>query len=408
MGGFSSTWGMIPHSGLEDHKGQASMSEYQYYEFLAIDRPLTAQEMRVLRALSTRARITPVSFSNEYNWGDFKGNPDKLMERYFDAHVYVANWMTAIFKVRVPAETLAKGTVEAMAASEALDFKTTKSHWIITWRLEESENYERFGQEDGRGWMARLAPVRDELLRGDLRSLYIGWLAAVSREAMDDGEMEPISVNGLGQLTSAQQALAEFLEVDEDLLAGAGMSSPASQGEEVSQKEMDAWINDLPRDEAKAVLKQVLSGQGQQAERTVKSRFAAWRRGLGGDGSGATKRSIGELRGNAHAVERIRVEEKRHEKMQQEVKRRKERDAYLRNLSRDFPGAWKSVLRTVERGLGSAYDEACRALVDLSEAYTVHASNKRFQEELKKFMADHVRRKALVQRLMKAGLWNDK
>jgi hypothetical protein len=32
--------------------------------------------------------------------------------------------------------------------------------------------------EDGRGWMARLAPVRDELLRGDIRSLYIGWLAA--------------------------------------------------------------------------------------------------------------------------------------------------------------------------------------------------------------------------------------
>ena len=77
------------------------MSEYQYYEFLAIDRPLTADGMAELRALSTRATITPVSFTNEYNWGDFKGDPDKLMERYFDAHVYVANWMTAIFMVRL-------------------------------------------------------------------------------------------------------------------------------------------------------------------------------------------------------------------------------------------------------------------------------------------------------------------
>jgi hypothetical protein len=42
------------------------MSEYQYYEFLAIDRPLTEDEMKVLRALSTRAAITPVSFANEY------------------------------------------------------------------------------------------------------------------------------------------------------------------------------------------------------------------------------------------------------------------------------------------------------------------------------------------------------
>jgi hypothetical protein len=34
------------------------MSEYQYYEFQAIDRPLTFKEMNTLRSYSTRARIT--------------------------------------------------------------------------------------------------------------------------------------------------------------------------------------------------------------------------------------------------------------------------------------------------------------------------------------------------------------
>ena len=175
------------------------MSEYQYYEFLAIDRPLTSEEMSALRALSTRAHITPVSFTNEYHWGDFKGNPDELMKRFFDAHVYVANWMTAIFMVRVPIEAISEKTVEAMAVDGVLDFKATKTHWVITWSLNESENYDRFGMEDGRGWMARLAPVRDELLRGDMRSLYIGWLAAVTREMMDDDDMEPLPMEGLGQ-----------------------------------------------------------------------------------------------------------------------------------------------------------------------------------------------------------------
>ena len=120
------------------------MSEYQYYEFLAIDRPLTPEEMSALRALSTRAHITPVSFTNEYNWGDFKGDPDKLMERFFDAHVYVANWMTAIFMLRLPIEALPKETAEAMPVRYIPDFKATKTHWIITWRLEESHNYDRF------------------------------------------------------------------------------------------------------------------------------------------------------------------------------------------------------------------------------------------------------------------------
>ncbi len=201
------------------------MSEYQYYEFLAIDRPLTSEETSALRSLSTRAHITPVSFTNEYNWGDFKGNPDDLMRRFFDAHVYVANWMTAIFMVRVPIEALSQKTAKAMAVRYILDFKATKTHWVITWSLNESENYDRFGMEDGRGWMARLAPVRDELLRGDIRSLYIGWLAAVTEKMMDDDDMEPLPVDGLGSLTAAQQALAEFLEVDKDLLAGAGLGS---------------------------------------------------------------------------------------------------------------------------------------------------------------------------------------
>ena len=76
------------------------MSEYQYYEFQAIDRPLTAGEMATLRKHSTRARITPTSFVNEYHWGDFKGDPDAWMTKYFDAFLYLANWGTRTFKLR--------------------------------------------------------------------------------------------------------------------------------------------------------------------------------------------------------------------------------------------------------------------------------------------------------------------
>jgi len=234
------------------------MSEYQYYEFLAMERPLTKEEMDELRALSTRATITPVSFTNEYNWGDFKGDPEKLMERYFDAHVYVANWMTAIFMVRLPMEALTQETAKAVAAPYLLDIKPTKTHWIIIWSVEESENYDRLGMEDGRGWMARLAPVRDELYR-----------------------------------------------------------------------------------------------------------------------------------------------------KQREVKHREKRKAYLENLSSDFPKAWASVKEPVERRSGRGYGEACRILVDIAEAYDLFATKKQFQQELKKFMAGHLRRKALIQRLVTAGIWRE-
>lgn len=384
------------------------MSEYQYYEFLAIDRPLTEDEMAELRVLSTRAAITPVSFTNEYNWGDFKGDPDKLMQCYFDAHVYVANWMTAILMVRLPIDVLCKETVKAMSVPYVLDFKALKNHWIITWSLDESENYDRFGMEDGRGWMTRLAPVRDELLRGDLRSLYIGWLAAVTREMMDDDEMEPLTVSGLGSLTAAQLALAEFLEVDLDLLAGAGMGSPVDHTKKLSEKDIDRWIDALPRNEVKAVIKQLLEGKGHQAERIIRNRYAASRRILQANKNYPPRRTVGKLHENAETARQIRMEKQRRDHKRLESRLRKEREAYLKNLSEDFPGAWKSAAETVERGSGPAYDETCHILVDICEAYELLANKQQFQRELKKFMASHMRRKALIKRLAVAGIWEDK
>lgn len=67
------------------------MSEYQYYECQAIDRPLTEKEMAEVRSYSTRARITPTrGFVNDYSWGSSKGDEDAWMVRYFDAFLYLA------------------------------------------------------------------------------------------------------------------------------------------------------------------------------------------------------------------------------------------------------------------------------------------------------------------------------
>ena len=70
------------------------MSEYQYYEFLALDRPLTEKQRAELRSISTRAEITATRFVNEYQWGDLKGDPLQMVKEYFDAFLYLANWGT--------------------------------------------------------------------------------------------------------------------------------------------------------------------------------------------------------------------------------------------------------------------------------------------------------------------------
>ena len=78
------------------------MSEHQYYEFRAVDRPPGRTEQRELRAISTRAQITAAGFVNHYEWGDFRGNPDRLVSRYFDLFLYLANWGSRRLSIRLP------------------------------------------------------------------------------------------------------------------------------------------------------------------------------------------------------------------------------------------------------------------------------------------------------------------
>jgi len=170
---------------------------------------------------------------------------------------------------------------------------------------------------------------------------------------------------------------------------------------------MEKWIEALPWDEVKEVMKQLLEGKGQQAERSIKNRFASWRRDLQTYKADAPRRTVGELRQNAEKVRQIRLEKQKRDRKRREIQRRKEHEAYLKNLSSNFPKAWESVREPVERGSGRGYDEACRTLVDISEAYDLYATRKQFQKELKKFMVDHLRRKSLIQRLVRAGIWRD-
>ena len=78
------------------------MSEYQYYEFQAIDRPLIKKEQDEIRRLSSRVQLTPNQAIFLYNFGDFRGNSEKVLTQYFDMMFYIANWGTWQLMFRLP------------------------------------------------------------------------------------------------------------------------------------------------------------------------------------------------------------------------------------------------------------------------------------------------------------------
>jgi hypothetical protein len=171
------------------------MSEYQYYEFRAVDRPLDTAQLNRLRDLSTRAAISPTSFVNTYQWGDFKGDPDRLMEQMFDAFLYLANWGTRRFDLRLPNSLASLTQIRPYCAGPFVGVRAHGTFLILEFHAEEVDD-EYFDDEE-KNWMGSLLPLREDLLRGDYRCLYLAWLRCVQEEEVEDDELEPPLPPGL-------------------------------------------------------------------------------------------------------------------------------------------------------------------------------------------------------------------
>ena len=380
------------------------MSECQYYDFAALDRPLTRTEMAELRAVSSRAVITPASFTNHYEWGDLKADPANWMQRYFDAFVHTASWCACRLSLRLPKAAFRRAELQPFANRSTLSVQPGDAHWILNWTLDESEDYDRFAGDDGSGWMRRLIPLRDELLRGDLRPLYLGWLAGAG--TLRDDALEPEVPPGLTDLSPAQQALTEFLEVDPDLLdAARAASAAASPDKDDDARRLDLWLSTWQGDEMKAVLERIALGQGQEAERQVKSHYAAWLKVQPPSSPAASiRRRVADLRELTGSAAAMRREREAKARAKQEASRRRQREARLRRLMAEPDTHWKAAEAHAARGVASGYEQAVHMLVDLAEAYALVSSREAFDRKLRRFLVPHARRPALLRRLADAGL----
>ena len=380
------------------------MSEYQYFEFRVVEQPLNRDEMSQLRALSTRAVITPTSFTNTYHWGDFRGNPRRMMEGYFDAHIYISNWGTVTFMLRLPRGVLPKDTLAHYATGDGLDAWATEEHTLLEWGQEEEPRDEDM---EGEGWMAQLLPLRDELVRGDYRSLYIGWLSSFAGELREredweeatrrsgKARREPPVPPGLGTLTDAQAALAEFLGVNNDLIVAAAKASSDVPVEAAPDTDVDAWVARLPETEMRAVVARIIHGEGGAVQTELQSRYYRSRRESPQNtpsGDRTDRRTADALVAVATSTARAR------ERREQEEKERK-RHAYLADLAIRFPALWATANALAEEKKASSYDKASATLADMRDAYTLAGRRPDFDVEFTRFQERHSHRAALVRRL---------
>jgi hypothetical protein len=373
------------------------MSEYQYYEFLALDRPLTDKQRAELRSISTRAEITATRFVNEYQWGDFKGDPRKLMERYFDAFLYLANWGTRRLMFRLPRGVLDSKTAERYCYTDTASLIETGSHLILSLYVDrEPDDY----WDQPGGQLAAMVQARAELAAGDLRLLYLAWLLALQSDEVDDEDTEPPVPAGLEHLSASLQAVVDFFEIDEDLIAVAAASSPSIQEPEG----MAGWITFLPAEQKDALLTRVATGEGAQVRALLLRRF----RTASGSPPTAPARTAAELWQAAGNRKTARAKAAERSQRQAEARTAAAQAAsyakHLDQLATQTEAAWEKAAEWIETKRPRDYDLAVSLLRDLQALADRQEDPAAFRKRFLDLRAEHQRKPSLLDRFDQAGL----
>lgn len=378
------------------------MSEYQYYEWQALERPLTAAEQNAVDALSSHIDVTASQAIVTYNWGDFKHDPLDVLAKYFDAYLYLANWGTRCLAFRFP-----KGLVDVAAIDDAycdedyLHIKTVGNVHILEFEMNEDEGFDEWLEE--RGLLSTLARLRDDILQGDYRALYIGWLRVMSQQAdeydedEDDPENffndpEPPLPAGLKKLTPPLEALIDFLEIDPFLVAAAAERSPnllPLKGQDfaplisrLTRQECDDFLLKIVHAEPGAVAalrKRLLSVE--QPKPTAQT----------------TPRTIGELLEIAEDLGEAEAHRHIEEKRKQHI-------AAMQELAKREAQIWQDVESTLVSGYSTKnYDYATALLDQLHQLAEFQGTPAKFDVRVDAFAEQYSSRSALLRRWKKKG-----
>lgn len=378
------------------------MSEYQYYEFQALDRPLTDAEMRMMRGVSTRATITATRFVNHYEWGNFKGDVREWMRKYFDAFVYVANWGTREFMLRLPRRWLDPKLARRYCVGEAASVRVEKDVVILSFGSEDDEGGEEW--DEGSGWLSALVPLRTDLARGDHRALYLAWLLCAQHRELDDDAAEPPVPPGLATLSAPLRAMADFFRIDRSLIAAA-----AERSAELTQADppeaLAEWIAALPVSAKDDWLLRLTRGEELQVRAELLGGFRESHDSL--NAAAEPARTAADLLGNADRVTQKHRKAQARKAAAEAARREREqaafREAHLQKLTGREPELWKQIETLVATKRPKDYDAAIVILVDLRELAERRHGGAEFSASLARFRQAHARKQSLSDRMARAG-----
>ena len=366
------------------------MSEYQYYEWQMIDRLLTDAEQDAVNALSSHIDVSASQAVVTYDWGDFKHDPRKVLARYFDAFLYFANWGTRTLMFRFPLGLLDEEALAPYLVEDMVQLSTEGKAHILEIAFEEEPEWDDF-----EGELSGLVGLRNDILEGDYRCLYLAWLKALTLQEPDeraDFEEPPVPA-GLGKLTPALQRFARFFDLDPHLIKSAAAASPAKPTT-VPEAALRRAIGKLSREECDDFLLRLLQGEaglGFTLRHRLQTELKAPPKSAGG------QRTADDLFEGADRIKREDAERKA-----AEAERR--RIAELQELAKKEEKAWQTVEALLEERHWTHHAKAVEQLQQLRDLADYQKKRADFNRRVKLLRERYKTRASIIKRLEKVGL----
>jgi hypothetical protein len=370
------------------------MSEYQYYEWQTIDRPLTASEQRAVDGLSSHMdTVTSTQAVVTYSWGDFKHDPRQVLLKYFDAFLYDSNFGTRQLMFRLPGNLVDVSAIQPYLVEDRITLEKHGKYFVLEIQIDdESDSFEWIESDSVLG---QLTPLREQLLQGDMRMLYLAWLKAISIDKNYDMEevLEPPVPAGLKKLSASLQAFADFFEIDSHFISAA---AAASQKAGLSlEPDLEAAITKLTRAETDAFLLQIARGDP-GAVLALKKKLTHSTRAKPASAF-RSKRSASEIFALARSID---IEAKR----KAQAKAERQRIERLEELARTEESVWADVENLLSQKRASAYDEATKLLRELRDMFEHKQRQAGFAQRFQVIRERYGKSAALTDRFRRAGL----
>jgi hypothetical protein len=342
------------------------MSEYQWVEFRAVDGPLDDAALEFMHQQSTRAEISRWSFTNEYHFGNFRGDVMRMMRRGYDVHVHYTNFGLRRVCFRIPDGFSNANSLERYLLEYELEWHPDDGGTGGVLSLEPEGDAGTWDwMEDVESLASDLVPIREMLIAGDFRPLYITHVAF----NYDDDALEPPVPAGLQKEHYALDRLCSFYEIDSDLVSVAAEASPELEPAESDNQLIREWLKRLSKADLAANLENCLSEPNRfpsQLLRSIRTEFAKPVIVQSG------QRTIGELRRRAAEIDAERTRQRRAAAAKEAERLKAEAEKALqKKLAEISDNPEKTIKRidaAIEEQNRSAYRRAAAELSMLAKA----------------------------------------